>query len=624
MAFACRMYLNSGFNRSNSPDSPALLEQCAYVDGAALDIFQGGRLSTIRVRATETIAERVDYIRLTDTSTGKAWYYAAAYAYMAATDVAVFALALAGVLTAGGVSALSILDGLTERVHVSEDNYGEYDGDDELMTPAEPLQLVFEKAGFDDGSSWNTVVETTVNAFVTERALTGGTFTYTDPTGTEYTVDVPIVAYNEAQTAYNAISKDIAAGPGTCCYSIGGSSGVADALAKSLAFLRSINMEQAVIHQVALPTGYVDITSGTKDSVYVYSEDYSSTQAGTAINYAYLTTLTGKTGYKNTGDISTDFNYSPYDVKNNKVNYSTILKYGIVSASGERGEFNPADIYVSNLSAPNIKYVVDPHTDGKPYFRFYTVNGDSSDTGFLRNSIAGMSWKDVPLIYNRPSGTALNTLKFQNVINTSLVNYNWSQGRNIASGASGAAGALFDSDEDADALISNIQAGGGVELASPYTTIAGMANAGVNAGANYAAAMQARQALVKSELSNLVVANTLQVPTINFPYNSELIRDVYGNDAFIYRYKYSDNDAARIDKLLTMYGYKYTKPLEQSDFTNRQYFNFIKANNVSVTGNPAWLNNVIADELSSGVRFWHVLPNNSYYSENPIVTAEEA
>ena len=68
-----------------------------------------------------------------------------------------------------------------------------------------------------------------------------------------------------------------------------------------------------------------------------------------------------------------------------------------------------------------------------------------------------------------------------------------------------------------------------------------------------------------------------------------------------------------------MYGYRYTKALETIDFVTRKHFNYVKAAAVSVGGHAAWINDGIAEQLKTGVRVWHVLPNNSYYTNNPAV-----
>lgn len=633
MSYSCKLYVNSGFNISNAPDSVALLEQLSYAEAPALDITQGGDIGELRVAATWNVAKDVDYIRLTsgDEDNAETWYYFARPIRMAATDVAVFSVTPDYVLTGGGVSALNVIDGITERVHVADDTYGLYGADDPLLTPNEPLQLTIAKAGFDNGGGYNIFIDSTVNPYVTERALLSATFTYTDPQGNEYTVDVPQVGYNETYTTYSIGGVTSQAIVGTCIYNTGNQSGLANDMSKAVAFLRSINMEQGIIRQVALPTGYVTFTSTTKQSSYKYSDKYSAgdTSEGTDdyITYPYISALEGQILVIDTSTLNALFGYTPHTVKNNRVNYSNLLKYGIISTTGESAEYDPADLYVDGATAPSVKAIADPHLDGKPYFRFQTINGESSNTGFWRNCISGAQWKEVPLIYERPAGTVLNTLKFQNSVARQAVAYNWQKATGITGGISGVlssiAGAFSAGSQDY-----MMASGVGYEtITDPKTNFNGLQAAsgslasGSNAAVNVASNWQNYMANVRSELSDLVIANTIQVPQVNFPFNSDVIRDTYGNDCYVYRYTYSADDVTRIDKLLTMYGYKVTKPLEASDFTNRQYFNFVQCQNVSVTGHAQWFNDGIAEQLKNGVRFWHVLPNSSYYSDNPVVTA---
>ena len=64
-----------------------------------------------------------------------------------------------------------------------------------------------------------------------------------------------------------------------------------------------------------------------------------------------------------------------------------------------------------------------------------------------------------------------------------------------------------------------------------------------------------------------------------------------------------------------MYGYKDTKPLEASDFTNRSKFNYVQANSVTIGGTaPKWIREAAKEQISNGVRVWHQLPDVTAYS----------
>ena len=64
-----------------------------------------------------------------------------------------------------------------------------------------------------------------------------------------------------------------------------------------------------------------------------------------------------------------------------------------------------------------------------------------------------------------------------------------------------------------------------------------------------------------------------------------------------------------------MYGYRYTKFVEASDFSTRAKFNYVQASGVSVTGLPKWFADGVAEQLMGGVRVWHVLPDVSAYTD---------
>ena len=131
--YSCRLYFNTGFNSNNIPDSPALLDRCNYKDVPSLDIMQDRFLSEIRVKARWNEVKDCDYCVLyTDSSK---WAYSVDTISMVATDVAVLSVTQDFINSVGGVANLKILDGITDRVHVTSDDYGEYTAEDELLTP---------------------------------------------------------------------------------------------------------------------------------------------------------------------------------------------------------------------------------------------------------------------------------------------------------------------------------------------------------------------------------------------------------------------------------------------------------------------------------------------------------
>ena len=193
MSYSCRIYKNSGFNSCNIPDTPALLEQCAFIDVPTVQIMQERFLSSIRVKATWGDIKNGDYVKLYNPDTGSKWFYSIENISMQAKDVAVLSVIPDYINSVGGVSGLKIVDGITERVHVSTDGFGEYTMDDPLTTPSEPLQV--QKVWVQIAKDTNTIVESTVDIPWQMSGADGVTFVDKNTeTGDEARVVVPTIA----------------------------------------------------------------------------------------------------------------------------------------------------------------------------------------------------------------------------------------------------------------------------------------------------------------------------------------------------------------------------------------------------------------------------------------------
>lgn len=591
-----RIYRNTGYNNSNIPDSPALLNQAPYSDLPALQINQERFLSAVRVRTEWNIVRGCDYCRVSYgyDSEDTTMYYFVDDVRMVATDVAELSLTPDYFTSGGGISGFSIEDGITERVHVSDDRYGRWNSDDPLLAPSEAMQITSH--WWKPGNSSVVAIETTLNPGETASRKKAVKFDAIEgelEPGDNDTVIVPQAKPNGINTKFRIPIADRATNRGTALYvtysdiAIGSyAAGDQTQQKEYLATLRSLGLEQAVLSQVKYPTAFVSFSA-----------------SGAAGGQLLLNQLTGKTG-----TVTSGIKFAQFSCKNNLINYSNFTKYGIMSCAGEGSEFDPSDLYnyESVEAAPNVRYVSDPNPDGKPYFRYATVNFDNSLDGFWRNCVAGMPWKQVPLVFTGASGSEINRIKYQN--NVELGRYNRAKDMqnyhfNIAQTALAGGASLFSGD-----------IGGAV----------GSVLSGVQSYANEHNTRRIYGQQKRNELSDLEIANNVVVPTVNFPFSSDVMRDSYGNGVFCYRYIYTNNDVKRIDKLLTMYGYKVTKALEVDDFSNRRYFNFIKCANITLGAGtskrrPKWFLDGAAAQLRDGVRIWHTAPNSNYYYNNPIV-----
>lgn len=601
MSYNCRLYFNSGFNSSNIPDSPALLNTINFLDVPALEIMQDKFLSEIRVKAKWEDIQDCDYLRLLNTTNNKQWFYSVEAIAMQATDCALLSVIPDFITSIGGVANLKIIDGITERVHVTDDTFGKYTEPDPLTAPVEPLQI--SKVWVQISDEAYTLIESTLDIPLQMNETKGTTYTDTNTeTGEAVTVVVPSIAtdfvLDNFQTQFKLSENDKTIAQGTKIYNLSNSNvatgaqyTVAQTIKAGLNRLRSLGVESAIISQVKIPSSYVELNESGNALI------------GGKYSWSIVRQIIGKWS-----ENAIDIPYVYTEAKNNRLNYGEFTKYGIISTSGESCEYDAEEIIETGSISPHIKKVGDPRPTGKPYFRFKTVNGDSSELGFFRNCISGLPWKNVPLVYREASGNALNTLRYENskMLSTESYQYGTAQNelakfKNVSDATLGVVGNLLGGDLGGavSSLYNPLFTGTSLEIQQMFRT-------------------NSTNVSRRNELSELAIANNVVTPTVNFPMNAEFMRDFYGNGVLVYRYIYSQNDINRIDKLLTMYGYKYSKPLELTDFTNRKNFNFVLSRNVTLSGYSKWINNALAEQIANGVRIWHVLPDNSYYTNNPV------
>lgn len=611
MAYTCRLYLNSGFNSINIPDSPALLNTVNYIDVPSLQILQSRdlRYVDVKVSSYESI-KNADYCRVDD------WYYFIDGIQMLNMDTARITIIADYLTSAGGPSAVHILDGITVRVHAGSDNYGEWVEEDPYMTPARPMEL--ETVNTNAGSINTIVIKSTLDLDAMGapgRAHEG--IEYTDATSGEGCV-VPSTIQNQAgsETAYelqNGSSPNLSlTGEASTKLFKADDSNIKRALKE----INDLGTNGAVTAQVVIPFRYVTplIASGSTATI--------EKMTGCNIVQA-LTNL--------------PFEYSNA-VKNKRVLYGSDTPYGIIATGGARCEFAPYQIYEPGETAPHLRIIADPRTDGKPYFRFLRLHGDDSILGFFNSAVEGMQWKQVPLVYEGAQGAALAQLTFNqnerkrsfeyDVATNKAINPGTAIKNSIASGFSYLGSWANDTANQwaAGNIFQNLPGVGGSKYNDASAGIwrdftAWMTDFSHQQTDAYSDGLATRRYLLdrETERQQLMINTRVYSPTVQFPFSADLFRDLFNNSCIVYRYKYSAFDLARIDKILTMYGYRITKNLESTDFTNRTKFNYVEAG-VSVGKLPRWQADGIAAQLSAGVRIWHVLPDKTHYTNNPIAT----
>lgn len=570
MSYTCRIFSNTGFNATNRPDSPSLLNNCSYTDLASMDILQDGELNAIRVNATYSQIKNADYAKVGD------WYYAIIGRHMENPDTCTLALLPDYTLSAGGAASLTYLDGITERVHVAKnsDTFGAYAEDDPLTAPSQPLEISIENISLGTGTM--TIIESAIDLLAT--ATSSDAITYTDALGEKVTVPNYSSLSQYTDHAYGGTHK-------TASYIVPTPTpGTPELLQAGIDRARALGVESAIIGQYNVPDAFLTGQAA----------GFKATLAG-----ATLSNNTAIPFVQNSG------------AKNNRINYGEYTKYGMLTAGGNKAEYNAEEIYDSSLSSPKVTTVPDVRKDGCPYHRFETYLGDKTTTGFWRNCLAGAQWEQVPIVYNQKDKSALDVMQFDAQKKYAYSSFERSLKSNTVQNMVGGMGLSRGMD-----TVYDQGPKGGVKARSAFNPMM-YAGSMIGAAATsiYNAALSIADFTEREELSALnFAASQVVAPDIQFPYNTDIMRDALGNGVVVYRYKYSSTDVSRVDKLLTMYGYRVTKPLETSDFTNRSKFNFVRANNVSVGNLPKWWADGIAAELATGIRFWHVLPDTSIYT----------
>lgn len=618
--YSVRLYKTTGFNTVNIPDSPALVESlygATAFNTSSISIMQDRFLSEIRVRAEWETVKDVDYLKL---GTSDPQYYFVNGIRMANTNTAVLSISIDFINTIGGVSNISILDGITSRVHVTDDGYGKYCEDDPLTAPAQPLELhtVWITPNDQNSPPTHTYVEATVNLPLTGASVKGKKYASVDGE----MVIVPEISHLGASeyTHYKiqgVTTKYPTSDPMTMLYDMSNTTGSGDwnnreAIKRGLSACRELGIEQgAVINQVEIPRSYAE---PTVVAGYETVPDPDGEEGDTiTISNFKITDFTGKEGV--TQQSTLKYVYS--GARNKRVYYGNYTPFGLISCSGESCEYDAEDIYDSQYPTyPAVKWVADPHTNGKPYFRWRTVNSKAGEIDFFRNCVTGLPWKQIPLFYRDPSGTAINRLNYNN-------SRRMAEAERDIFYRNAEKNAYMGSVKNLAGIATDLSMGMGADNSAERSNLADYKNRIVNqvstivdTAVNEKNYDQRYFQEKRNEMSEYLVNTTIQAPTINFPYNTELMRDIYGNGVMAYRYQYSADDVNRIDKLLSMYGYKHTKPLELTDFTNKQNYNYVECSNVTVMGHARWLNDGVAMMLRNGVRVWHVRPNPALYTQN--------
>ena len=571
MNYECTLYINSGFNVNNIPASPAVLAKAAEgtVTSPVLDLVQNFVLSSVTIPATFNQVKYADYAKIGD------FYYMITSISMLSDDTAKIEL-LPDYILSVGLDKVAFTDGIVERGTISEkeDVFGAFSEDDPLLGCMEPLVLetsdmLFNSASDDEHTLLTSSLALDALAAVSASGTALNALLWQTPDDSYLTTP---------DTTSFAISKDyftkyklsvldkVVTSPGTCVFDA--DKGI---IQRGLMVARDLNLSQSVMDQVTIPNDYITVTETDNGAV---------------------TQITGKAITAASG-LNKEYNKN---IRHKRLLYGKFCKYGLISANGSKIEFSSEEIMGDADTQPNVRCIADPRLDGKPYFRYEKYLSDNSINNFFTNAISGLEWRSAPLVYTQGAGSAITraqaskTLDYQS---GTLKNAMASTGISVGTGIISGLGDLM-SGKIGDALQKII---GSVSNAALSTT------------------QQLRQYEFQRQQEQMryAVSTSLVVPEINFPYDAQAVRDFLGNGVIAYRYHPTATDIKRMDRILSEYGYKKTKPLELSDFFVGKHFSYVQASGVQITNLPKWWADGAAQQLEAGVRVWKERPNVAAY-----------
>lgn len=623
--YTVRCFFNTGFNAINVPDSPALLASFTYRDFPSIDLLQARELSEITIRAAYADIKDADYCYIQNTSdTSDFVFYSVDNVVMTSQDVCTLTLTIDYLNTAGGIAQLEILDGITDRHHVAktDDLFGAYTEDDPLMIPSKPLKLVSGSKYPARTYSGNDYVIAESTSSLTQMGETKSEpaakkAIYYESGTEESSVTIPDTAPikpTEVSTyamIIDGVAKEVPSA-GSALYVIkghqnSGNQGIVSS--DGIAALRALGAENAVLNAYVIPRDFLS----TGDPTFVSdSTTKADGTAGPTVTNEHIGKITGIGLRQSLISGELPYVYDP-NVKNVRCLYGNLNKYGICAiATGNTAEFNPEEIYHAGDVQPTLEIFADPRPTGNPFFRFSYLHGN--DQNVFLNSIAGAKWQNAPLVYSDRSGSTLDTIKLQSQQAISRDQFQVSGGTFVreleGQGASIAMGR-----PTGGTIAASIVGQGVADYLGATRGMSAGEQAFTSAVLN---PLAARKRAFQQELAmqdiDLGLRNVV-APVVSFP-RTDGIRDYVGNTCMVYRYRPDATDLAKIDKILTMYGYKDTVPFTADMLSNRSKFNYVKASGVSVkiANKPKWIRDGVASMFNVGLRIWHVAPDSTIYT----------
>lgn len=582
-------YLDTGFSTTNTPLNPSVMESSASASYNVGDInclsLIGKTQGRVSVPAFSGI-DKADYFKIKFSESPLYSYWLVVdYEYLAGDTISV-SLVLDAWLSCGGNQGISSISGYVVRHTVTDDTYGKYTQDDEMLVPSQHLIFRSVDRFAEKGSNkdFYKIVVSTINlSALGHNTADSMGLTYGDVQNNEYCVvpNVPKLPDNfQTEIVFGSNSYKL---PAVVCFNADNAD-----VKEGISRARSLGIEGGIIAQYNLPKEYFTIY------------ELNPTVAGITFDTGAIYKIEPKGG----GMVYTSHAVFEYaHVNNKRAIYGGLNKVRFTGmASGEEVEYSIEDLYSQTASnvAVQVNMLGDAREHGKPYF-YPTYYMDKQITPEnLLTCITGMEWQNAPLRYNYASGAGMTAVRFEASKNV--------EGKNMT-------------DRQATAFTNTLNTTGvgfvGDLLGGDYLGAWSKGNSMANQLNYYATEWDIFDRNRALEKKNMMVDTLVVAPEVKFPV-SEAIRDFIGNGVIVSFVTPTDEDIARFDKILNMFGYKDSGSiLSTADFTAGTYFSYIEANSVNIQCSLDVNRNIkeaCERQISNGIRLWKARPDFSKYT----------
>lgn len=641
MLYTIKAFKNTGFSPLNVPDSKNLAETSgASVTFDSVWLLQDLSIQTVKVNAQWETVQDIDYVEVNNK------FYFCTDVSMVNENCAALTLEL-DALTTIGINNISVNSGWCTRRHVNDDTLFK-NVIEEDWGPSEPYEMDSSQIG-PTSTEKNQYVCSTVLLDHTKTDKLADTYVDAASGGSVFVPRCPdsavptqiMLDFDDAPPSPTSLKKQL---PWTTLFKLNWNDGETNTFVlEAIATLRSLGLDNAITGAYSIPKGYISRETNPQ----------RGQTPGTGADLPNYLVYILASAPQNYPGPAFRWSYDGYNVRNNKVFAGQYNKFLLVSpVSGDREVLDAHDIYIDGTTNTNFTVFADLGPGGSPYCRPLQYRGvqPTNTNPWYEMCVKGGTWLNVPLAFSGASGSLITTTN----ANTSAM---------IAQGAiTRSRDALYDeralgTAHEVMGAVGSVVGGTikGALSGAAKGAVVGMLGGptGAAAGAITGAALgigggvgqlinpenlirlsnlrndwDRREAgLGSDELNirvnqfNTIASTSLVPPEIKFPV-SDTIQSFTNNCFQCIRFRLSRNDTERFDRYLTMFGYRVSEPLTTAVFSGRQFFNYVEANSIDInvpSGTPLRVKMQAIDQLSRGVRIWHVKPANSYFSNNPIV-----